>query len=43
MLYLFEQDQYVLKMHIKMVHMPTEVFFECMILICNVCLAIFVR
>ena len=27
----FLQDQYVLKMHIKMVHMPAEVLFECMI------------
>lgn len=26
------QDQYILKMHVKMVHMPAEVLFEC-----NVC------
>ena len=23
------QDQYILKMHVKMVHMPAEVLFEC--------------
>jgi len=23
------QDQYILKMHLKMVHMPAEVLFEC--------------
>ena len=28
----YEQDQYVLKMHIKMVHMPAEVLYKC-----NVC------
>ena len=25
----FPQDQYILKMHVKMVHMPAEVLFEC--------------
>ncbi|CAN7995586.1 unnamed protein product [Ixodes hexagonus] len=32
------KDQYILKMHVKMVHMPVEVLFEC-----NVCLKKFNR
>lgn len=23
------QDQYILKMHVKMVHMPAEILYEC--------------
>lgn len=35
---LYFQDQYILKMHVKMVHMPVEVLFEC-----SVCLKKFNR
>ena len=27
--FFFLQDQYILKMHVKMVHMPAEILFEC--------------